>query len=258
MTKFKKALPVILSAVGSLGVVATAISAVKQTPKAMRLINQYASDNDKKVEDLTFKEGAKVVWKSYIPTVVLGAGTIACIIGSSVLSRRQQAALIGAYSVLRKNGEDYVRKVKEHYGEEAHKQILAELAAEQVDPEHVIYAPSYFENSAIDVMPSDEKPVMFYDAIGKRYFESTISKVLLAQYHLNRNFTLGMIPSLNEFYELLGLDRTDYGETVGWTNANGDYYWIDFNLYSKIVKDGVPVYVIEPVFWPTEEYLEDL
>ena len=258
MTKFKKALPVILSAVGSLGVVATAISAAKRTPKATTKLALYATDNNKTTYHLTVKEKVKVAWKCYIPTAIIGAGTIGCIIGSSILSQKNQAALIGAYTVLKRNGEDYIRKVKEHYGEEAHQQILAELAAEQVNPEHMIYAPSYFSEGKMDIMPSDEKPVMFYDAVGKRYFESTISKVLLAQYHLNRNFTLGMIPSLNDFYDLLGLSTTDYGDAIGWTNANGDYYWIDFELYSKVVKDGIPVYVIEPVFWPTEAYLEDL
>lgn len=49
--------------------------------------------------------------------------------------------------------------------------------------------------------------VLFYDGYSQRYFESKISQVLQAEYHLNRNFAIGADVTLNDFYLFLGIDR---------------------------------------------------
>ena len=61
---------------------------------------------------------------------------------------------------------------------------------------------------------------------------------------------------LNEFYELLGLEPTDYGEFLGWSrNEIYDMYlesWIEFNHSKTIMDDGLEVTIIyirtEPTF----------
>lgn len=60
----------ILTCLGDVGVVATAVLAVKATPKAMRLINEAEEEKGK---TLTRMETVKATWKPYIPAVVTGA-----------------------------------------------------------------------------------------------------------------------------------------------------------------------------------------
>ena len=67
----------------------------------------------------------------------------------------------------------------------------------------------------------------------------------------------GVIP-LNDFYEFLGLEKTELGDAVGWSSCNGDIYWIDFNHHRLTLDDGMEIYVIDMVFEPTAEWMEDL
>ena len=66
----------ILTGLGSIGVVATTITAVKATPKALRLIEEAET---KKGEKLTKWETVKLASQSYISTAGLCLATMACI-----------------------------------------------------------------------------------------------------------------------------------------------------------------------------------
>lgn len=98
---------------------------------------------------------------------------------------------------------------------------------------------------------------LFYETHMDKIFESTIEDVLLAEYHLNRNFTLRGHCLLNEFYEFLGLPPTEYGNTVGWEYSLGwsfyGYQWIDFTHEVIKLDDGLEVIQIGFLFEPTED-----
>lgn len=241
----KNGVPILLSCAGAAGVVATAVFAVKATPKAEQLIKQaeYAKE-----EKLSKAEVAKTVWKLYIPSVAFGATTILCIIGSCVLNRKQQAALIGAYAMLDSSYQNYKNKVKELYGEDAHRDIVKSMVVEKSKDTHVTAITNWSEAS-LDFENDDEPTRLFYDCISKRYFETTVTKVLEAEYHLNRNFVIGGYVTLNEFYEFLGLKKTNYGDNMGW-EIYDDMFWIDFD-HSKVVHDdGLECYIIDAVVRP--------
>ena len=88
---------------------------------------------------------------------------------------------------------------------------------------------------------------------------STIACIMGAnEYHLNRNFMFAGVIPLNDFYEFLGLEKTELGDAVGWSSCNGDIYWIDFNHHRLTLDDGMEIYVIDMVFEPTAEWMEDL
>lgn len=254
----RKYSPVALSCVASVGVVVTTIVAVKATPKAMELIKADSRNNhDGDPYAYTKKEAIASAWKCYIPAVAFGASTIACIIGANALNKRQQAALTSAYAFVNNSYKEYKDKLKELYGEEAHQRIMKDLAVEKAK-KVPIEASTFLGNQTLGFEDLDEEERLFYDNMGKRYFTSTITRVLEAEYHLNRNFCLGWVPSLNDFYEFLGLEKTEYGETVGWTNSNGDYYWIDFFHMHTEIDGTMDCWVLEADQAPTPEFLEDL
>ena len=197
----RKYSPVALSCVASAGVVVTAIAAAKATPRAVALV--YADSRKKHDGDpyaYTKKEAFIAAWKCYIPAVAFGASTIACIMGANALSRHQQAALTSAYALVQNSYKEYKDKLKELYGEETHNAIMDSIIKEKCK-EVSISANGGWYGSSLDFGDGMEPEITrtFYDSFSQRYFESTIEKVIQAEYHLNRNFMFAgvILPSLS-------------------------------------------------------------
>lgn len=255
----KRASPTILTCIGAVGMVATVVLAVRATPKALRLIEaaeDRRDDPNLTQESLTKTEIIKTTWKCYIPATVTGTATLVCIFGANILNRRQQASLVSAYALVSRSYNDYKRKVKEICGEDAHKQVMASLVAEK-STKPPLYAGTLGKMTSLGFDEAHEEELLFYDAISERYFQATISQVLQAEYHLNRNFALGGgFTSLNQFYDFLGIDKVPGGDEIGWMVSDG-LYWVDFDHVKTIVDDGlngeVECYIIDAPFPPMKE-----
>ncbi|MCM1225678.1 MAG: DUF6353 family protein, partial [Lachnospiraceae bacterium] len=219
MKVLKEYSPIILTILGSVGTVATSVLTARATVKAVRLLDERKNDKpESKIEQL------KPFVMLYLPAFTVGVSSIACIFGANMLNQRQQASLTSAYALVSNSYQEYKRKLKELYGEETHQKICESLVVEKC-AEVTITAESLIESCCLDFPDINEEKLLFYDFYGKRYFQSTISRVLQAEYHLNRNFMLRGHVSLNEFYEFLGLGGTESGKVVGW-NCYEDIYWI--------------------------------
>ena len=243
----KKNSATILTVAAAVGVITTSVLSAKAAIKASRVL---AHKEEEKGEKLTFEETISAVWTIYIPPVVAGMSTIACVFGANILNQRQQASLASAYALIDNSYKEYKAKLKELYGEEAHNNIVDAIAAEKCDEVHI--SAGGLTSAYTQEIESDAEPRLFYDEYSGRYFETTIEKVLLAEYHLNRNYILRGFARLNEFYEFLGLEPTDYGETVGW-DICGEIYWIDFNHRKAFIgddNDGFECYIIEMPYYP--------
>ena len=110
----KKASPTILTCIGAAGVVATAVLAVKATPKADSLIKADSRRNhDGDPYAATKLEAVKSCWKCYIPAAATGVATIICIFGANTLNKK--ASLASAYALVNRSYSDYKHKLKELY-----------------------------------------------------------------------------------------------------------------------------------------------
>lgn len=220
----------ILTVTGSVGVAATSVMAVQATPKAMRLIEQA---KEEKGEDLTKLEIVKVAAPVYIPAALVGASTIACVVGANVLNKRQQAALASAYAFLDNSYKEYKKKVEELYGEGANYQIRGELAKDKYEDD--------------DIQVEDGK-LLFYDNYSERYFNARMEDVINAEYQINRKISLWGSAFLNEFYELLDIPQVDYGEYLGWSSSSlmditwAD--WLEFRHEHVVMEDGMECYIL--------------
>ena len=246
----KKNSATILTVAAAAGVIITSVLSAKAAIKASRVL---AHKEEEKGEKLTFEETISSVWTIYIPPIVAGMSTIACVFGANILNQRQQASLASAYALIDSSYKEYKAKLKELYGEEAHNNIVDAIAAEKCEDVHV-YA-GELTSAYTQEIESDTEPRLFYDEYSGRYFESTIEKVLLAEYHLNRNYILRGFARLNDFYEFLGLEQTDYDEAVGWDICS-EIYWIDFNHRKAFIgddNDSFECYVIEMPYYPSED-----
>lgn len=249
---FKKNSSTILTCIGAVGVIATTTMAVKETPKALRMIEEIQREQD---EPLTTIEKVKISAPVYIPSFIVGAATITCIFGANMLNRRQQAALTSAYAFIDSSYREYKNKLKELYGEETHEEIVNAIAVEKAND---VYIHSNFVCDTCNLAAEEHSGGIktFYDEYSQRYFESTIEQVITAEYHLNRNFVLRGYACLNELYSFLGIEPTQYGSEVGWSICDDEIYWIDFNHRKVVMDDGLEIYIIEIPYTPSVEYQE--
>ena len=127
-TFIKRNTPTILTCLGAAGVIVTAVMAVKETPKALILLE---NTKEEKGEELTKLEKFKIAGPVYIPAVITGTATIACIFGSNIVSKNQQATLMSAYALLDSSYKEYKKKTEELYGEDAGRQIREEIAKDK-------------------------------------------------------------------------------------------------------------------------------
>ena len=219
----------ILTCIGSIGVVVTSVMAIKATPKAIMLLEDA---RDEKGDDLTKFEKVIVAGPAYIPTMIVGASTIACVFGANILNQRQQAALMSAYALLDSTYKEYQSKVVDLYSEEADSQVKKEIAKDKY----------LGDDKLID------NDALFYDEFSGRYFESTNAKVLKAEYETNKKISDHGGACLNDFYRALGLEPTKYGDRLGWSVNDLS---LDFRHEKFILDDGLEgciiTFVQEPI-----------
>lgn len=220
----------ILTCIGAAGVIATTVTAVKATPKAMMLLEKA---KEEKGVELTKLETVKVAGPAYVPTVLLGVSTLACIFGANVLNKRGQASLMSAYALADSSYKDYKKKVDELYGEEAGSQVRAEIAKDKYNP---------------DEFTLDGDNRLYYDFYSGRYFEATPAFVKNAEYELNRKMVMDDCAYLNEWYYLLDMEPLEHGLSFGWsTCANSEMYWqtwVDFHHEKVTMDDGLECTII--------------
>ena len=233
---------IILTCLGSIGVIATSVIAIKATPKALKLLE---TAKEEKGEELTSFEVIRTAGPIYIPAIITGVSTIACIFGANVLNKRSQAALMSAYALLDNSYKDYKKKVVELYGEEADREVKSSIAKDK------------YEETDVKV---DDTKKLFFDFYSSRYFESTDEIVRKAEYDLNRELSIMSYASLNDFYDLLKIEKIDGGDDLGWSAAkNFEYYcqsWIDFAHEKVVMDDGLECCIIHIQNEPTFGYEE--
>lgn len=206
--KVKAASPTILTAISVGGVVASVVLTAIAAPKAKEAIEE-----GKKQEDMTDVSKAEEVaiaikygWKPFIPVVATAAGTIACILGSNVLNKKQQAALISAYIALEQQYKDYRKKVIDIHGEEEDKRILKEITKDRV-----------LMMDTPPLNPNDEI-VTFYEKHLNQYFEATFADVLFALNDINRMMQEHNYITFNDFLDSVpSVRRVPEGYDLGWS-----------------------------------------
>lgn len=233
----------ILTCVGAVGVVATSVTAVKATPKAIMLLEKA---KEEKGEELTKIEKVKIAGPVYIPSVVLGVSTLACIFGANVLNQRGQASLMSAYALVDNAYKKHKTKVGELFGEEANDAVRAGIAKDN------------YEENPYEL--SDDNYRLFYDAYSNRYFEADPTTVQRAEYEVNRTLMMDDGVYLNDWYEILDLEPLEHGNNWGWsTSANMDAYWqtwIDFHHQTVVMDDGLECTIVSFVQEPYPDFEE--
>lgn len=210
---------VILTTVGVVGTVATAVLTARSTVLALDHLEEVGA------KDAPFKEKVRLTWVAYLPPVMTGCGTVAAIIFANRIGSRRVAALAAAYSVSDKAFSEYRDKVKEKFGEEKEVAVRDEIAQDQVT-----------RTRGSEDFYLEDGETLCLESYSGRYFKSSKEAIAGAVNHVNNIINHEGYASLGEFYGWLGLDRTDVSDDLGW---NVDKM-LDVSYHGTLTPSGKP------------------
>lgn len=256
-TSAAKHSPEILTGIGIAGMITTTVLAVRATPKALRLIddekdriNQQLFDEAKakgyeefaRMDRLNPVEIVKTTWTCYLPAVITGGVSVACLIGANSVNVRRNAALATAYTLSESALKEYQEKVVETIGEKKEQSVRDAIAKDKLEQNPVTNR---------EVIITDKGDTLCFDVPSGRYFKSDIEKLKKAVNELNRRMRDEMYISLNEFYYEIGLNGIGIGDDLGWNIDNG---YIEPSFSSQLAEDGTPCLVLGYHVEPRYDY----
>jgi hypothetical protein len=239
--------PTILTALSVTGLISTAIMAVKATPKAMLIleqerefredtgINDSVDENMYSVEPLTKLDIIKLTWKCYIPSVVIGAISIGCIVSSNSIHVRRNAALAGLYSLSDTALKEYKAKVVETIGKSKERTVRDEIIKDHLETNPV---------KDSEVILTNTGNTLCYDNLSGRYFKSDMEQIKRVLNDISRDLVTDMhgFITVNEVYIGLGLKGIGLGDDIGWHLDDG---LIEADFGTQLADNGEPCLVLD-------------
>lgn len=254
--KVSKHSPQILFGAGIVGSVATVVVACRATLKVQAVNETHKSEietadqrlDSKVYDDHTHKTAVVQTWKHtsveyvklYGPAVVLGVGSIACLTKSHQILTNRNATLSLAYAGLDRAFKEYRGRVVEELGPEKDR----DFTTGTIEKEIVEYDKD--GNAKIKRVKATDPNARhvygrFFDESNRHWdkdhgYNHTFldNQQKWANLELKRKGVL----FLNEVYELLGIERSQEGQLVGWvydTDEGDGYVDFGFNRYPDFV-----------------------
>ena len=225
--------PAILTGLGCAGVLTTAILTGRATLRASEILKMEAPD-----EQLPATEIVKLTWKVFIPPVLVGASSIACIIGANTINTHRNAALAALYSLSETAFREYKEKVVEEIGRNKELKVRDSIAQDRVTTNPVGDRTIIFTGNG---------EVLCYDALCDRYFKSSAEKIRQQVLELNEDLRNEMWLDLNDLYYAIGLPSTKLGDQVGFDIDKG-YIQVDYT--GTLTPEGQPCLSIDMTVYP--------
>ncbi len=202
--------PLILTALGVAGTVTTAVLTGKAAIKADKIVNRNRRQfPDMSFMDATPKQYVLETWKLYIPPMLAGVGTIACIICANRIGTRRAAALATAYSLSVKGYEEYKDKVVDQFGKVKEQKVRDQIAQDRMITDKI---------GSQEIFDTGGGSELCYEKFTGRYFYSSMASIKDAVNQLNHKVNTHYEASLNDFYDYLGLDNNTIGDELGWNS----------------------------------------
>lgn len=226
--------PELLIGIGLAGMFASTVMAVKVTPKVHSLIEIEREIREAEGEpDLTKMDIIKIGVKPYLPAVIGYCVSAACIIGANSVNSKRNAILLSAYKLGEKTLTEYKDAVIEVIGEEKEKEVKDIVSRKRMSEDPV---------STAEVIFTGKGESLCYDTISGRYFQCDVDKIKKSVNDINYILLQDMYASLNDFYELIGIDAVSIGSSMGWNIDDGQ-----MNIYfsAQIADNDQPCIVLQ-------------
>ncbi|MBQ1226215.1 MAG: hypothetical protein IIX75_03925 [Clostridia bacterium] len=248
--------PEILTGLGIAGMITTTVLAVRATPKALQSIEEEKRKQNRalldeatdcgydvcqQIDKLKPIEMVKVAWKPYIPAIVTGTVSTACLIGASSVNAKRNAALAAAYNLSTTALAEYKEKVIETVGEKREKTIRDKVSEERVKKNPVVEE---------EVYDTRRGSTLCFDPLSARYFRCDIDVIKRAELTIKERLLHDICgsASVNEFYDEIGLPHTSVGDNIGWNTDELIKIRFSSHLTDKGVPSAVIDYEVEPKY----------
>lgn len=236
--------PTILTAVGVVGIVGTAVVSWRAGYKTREIIAREEEHGAfRKSGNLPFgtKEKVQLVWREQIPVVLVPALTVGAVVCANRISASRAAALGAAYMLTTEKHAEYKAKIAEKFSHKKLEEVQTDIAQDGVDknppPAQIIIAGT--------------GESMFKDSWSGRYFMSDMESIRRAVNEVNFEIRNGAYCSLTSFYNLIGLEPTFDSDEIGWN----DDTMFDVK-FSAVAHDGKPVMVFDFDVIPIRGYYQ--
>ena len=258
--KLKKYSPEILMVAGVVGTVTSGVMACKATLKVTEVLDsskkqidtihevletpelkeKYTEEDGKKDLALVYVQTGVKLAKLYGPSILLGAASIGCMVGSNRILRKRNIALAAAYATVDRGFKEYRSRVVERFGKELDRELRYNIKAKEI--EETVVNEDGTESTVtktVEVMdPNHYSPYAIVFDDGNRGWDKDpeLTKFFLIQ---QQNYANDLLKSrghlfLNEVYDMLGAKRTKAGAQVGWVydekHPVGDNF-VDFGMF---------------------------
>ena len=265
----KKHSPEILVLTGVAGSIASTIMACKATTKLESILEEHKEriELTKKYEDpseelqddlrnageeytpedakkdlaiIRVQTGVKIA-KLYAPAVLVGALSIASILGGFNILNQRFTSLGAAYAALKTTHDEYRERVRDRFGDDVENQILHGTKLEEIEERTVNKkGEEKVKKKTIEVAdPGTESDYVKYFTRTNKFWEEDESYLMtffkMVQCTMNDKLRSSKSKCLvlNQVYDALGFEMTKSGMVVGWIydleNPVGDNY-IEFNI----------------------------
>lgn len=246
--------PIIAASLGVIGLGCAIFSAIKATPKAMRMIEEaeIKKNNDEmqlaqeqgrgpEIVPLTKKEKAVIYGKCFWKTAAITAVTAGCIVGGVILANRQTKAAMLLYGTAATTLEQYKDAAKDVVGEKKERLIHDKAVTDKVRSDMLDDDDAY-----IDTGKGRHRCV---DALTGQQFFSDIESIRRSINNLNAQLISTGSLCINDYLYELGLKeiKHSFASQIGWRYDSPYGYGrqIEAAFTSDLTPNGEPYIIVD-------------
>lgn len=211
------------------GVLSAVATAIRATPKALIHIRQAEEGS---TEDQRWKLVVKAVWKDYIPTALVLAGTITCVICANRAAAKRLSVVATALAASESAFTNYKDKAIGY---------LTKSESGKIDEEIQNDALNRAGTAPVALVATGSGDTLMFDMYSARYFYSDVEDVRAAVNRINSITLEDDWASINLFYDLIGLEEVKYGSEIGWTAGRQ----MELVMSSRLSPNNIPCVVID-------------
>lgn len=216
-----KHLPSVLTGLSLGGLVVTVYLAIKDTEKQLK---SFYLNEEIRNRPLTDLERIRIFFKYYTPTLYAGTLTAFLMTSAHIVQVRREALITTTYLLTDQRFRDYRTAVIETVS----KKQLSKITEQQDTAQMSKTEPT----KELLIVGSSES--VLFDTLSGRYFKGEIEKIRAAFNKFNEELLTDMEKTLNELYDLMGLEATRSGEVLGWNVENG---LLEVSFMARIAHD---------------------
>lgn len=238
--------PEILTSVGVVGVVTSAVFASKATLHLEPLVDHMQGRLDVERElhdteaisdmDYTKKKtqiivsGVMDIAKLYGPSVTLGLSSIGCIVAAHGIMRKRNVALAAAYKAVESSFAKYRERVVEEFGIEKDREYRRGVSQAVVKNEETgkDEKTTFIDPNGVSAY------ARFFDELNENWSKTPEYNLTFLKCH--QNYANDLLHArghvlLNDVYDMLDIPRTKEGAVVGWVLSEDGDNFVDFGVY---------------------------